>query len=130
MRSEPLIVRLTLALILAGALGNVIDRVFYGVIFGEAPLFYGKVVDFIDMDFFHVNFLSIHIDRFAVFNVADSSISTGIVLMLLFFRKFSKVDESSVEAVESGKTSADQNPSISNVNEPKDNVQSSSVNLL
>ena len=33
------------ALIIAGALGNIIDCVFYGVAWGYAPLFYGKVVD-------------------------------------------------------------------------------------
>ncbi len=91
-RNEPLIVRLTLAMILGGAIGNLIDRIFYGVIFGEAPIFYGKVVDFIDMDFFHINFLGIHMNRFAIFNVADACVSTGIVLMLLFHRKFAKAD--------------------------------------
>ncbi|KAA0255559.1 MAG: hypothetical protein EDM75_10530 [Chlorobiota bacterium] len=40
-----------LALILAGAIGNMIDRVFYGAIYGYAPFFYGHVVDF-----FHVVF--------------------------------------------------------------------------
>ncbi|MFY7997344.1 MAG: signal peptidase II, partial [Candidatus Kapaibacteriota bacterium] len=43
-------VRLALALIFAGATGNLIDRVFYGVFYGESPLFYGKVVDFMDVD--------------------------------------------------------------------------------
>ena len=60
LRKEPWIVRFTLALILGGAIGNLIDRIFYGVVFGEAPLFYGKVVDFIDMDFFQIDFLAIH----------------------------------------------------------------------
>jgi signal peptidase II len=87
-RNEALVVRLSLALILAGALGNLIDRVFYGVIFGEAPLFYGKVVDFIDVDFFNINLLGVHMSRWAVFNVADSCVSIGVVLMLLFHKKF------------------------------------------
>jgi signal peptidase II len=96
-RHEDFIVRLTLAIILGGATGNLIDRIFYGVIFGEGPIFYGKVVDFIDLDFFRIDFLWIHMDRFAVFNVADASVTTGIVLMLLFYRRFTKsaVDESS-----------------------------------
>lgn len=129
-RTEPLIVRLTLALILGGALGNVIDRVFYGIIFGEAPLFYGKVVDFIDMDFFHIDFLAFHINRFAIFNVADSSVSIGIVLMLLFYRKFSKLEEQATKEFESEQTSAGQNSSISTMDEPKNDFQMSSANLL
>ena len=82
-RTESLIIRLALAFILAGAIGNLIDRVFYGVMFGEASLFYGKVVDFVDVDFFDINFLNIHMTRWAVFNVADASVSSGVVLMIL-----------------------------------------------
>jgi signal peptidase II len=89
-RKEPFIIRLTLAMILGGAIGNLIDRIFYGVIFGEGGWFYGKVVDFIDMDFFDINFMSVHMDRFAIFNVADTFISVGIVMLLLFHQKFSK----------------------------------------
>jgi signal peptidase II len=128
LRKEPFMVRLTLAMILGGALGNLIDRIFYGVIFGEAPFFYGKVVDFLDMDFFHIDFLAIHINRFAIFNVADASVSTGIVLMLLFYRKFSKIEESAAIASNTGPTSSDQNSSIGDVNESKNDVQNSSVN--
>jgi signal peptidase II len=130
LRNEPFIVRFTLAMILGGAIGNLIDRIFYGVLFGEAPLFYGKVVDFIDMDFFHIDFLIIHLTRFAVFNVADASVSTGIVLMLLFYRKFSRLEEPVTKAIDAGQTSTDQNSSISDMNEPKSNVESSSVNPL
>ena len=91
LRKEPFIIRLTLAMILGGAIGNLIDRIFYGVIFGEESLFYGKVVDFIDMDFFNIDFLAIHMNRFAIFNVADASVTSGIILMLLFYRKFCKI---------------------------------------
>jgi signal peptidase II len=122
LRAEPLIVRLTLAMILGGAIGNLIDRIFYGVIFGEGPLFYGKVVDFLDMDFFHINFLLLHMNRFAIFNVADASVSIGIVLMLLFHRKFSIIDEPEA------KISADPQSSTNNSSELKEDVQSSSVN--
>ena len=130
LHKEPFIIRLTLAMILGGAVGNLIDRIFYGVMFGEGPLFYGKVVDFLDMDFFHIDFLAFHMHRFAIFNVADASVSTGIVLMLLFHRKFSKMEEPETKAVEAGQISADQNSSINNPDEPKSDVQSSSVNPL
>ena len=55
MRNERLLFRFSLALILGGAIGNLIDRVFYGVLFNDGGLFYGKVVDFIDIDFFNVS---------------------------------------------------------------------------
>jgi signal peptidase II len=129
-RNEAFIIRLTLAMILGGAIGNLIDRSFYGVIFGEAPLFYGKVVDFIDMDFFRINFLGIHMDRFAVFNIADASVSTGIVLMLLFHRKFTDVDKSAVVVTEGTKTFVDESSTLDSLIEPKSDVQSSSVNPL
>jgi signal peptidase II len=129
-RNEAFIIRLTLAMILGGAIGNLIDRSFYGVIFGDAPLFFGKVVDFIDMDFFHINFLGIHMDRFAVFNIADASVSTGIVLMLLFYKKFTDVDKTVVVLTEEAKTFPNPNSAQDNQIEPKSDVQSSSVNPL
>jgi signal peptidase II len=124
-RQEPMIVRLTLAMILGGAIGNLIDRIFYGVIFGEASLFHGRVVDFIDMDFFHIDFFGIHTERFAVFNVADACVSTGLVLMLIFHHKFSKVG---APAAETQKPS-DQSPVTNEVNTQKDDAKSSSVDL-
>jgi signal peptidase II len=99
-RQEALVIRLALALILGGAIGNLIDRVFYGVIFGEGSLFYGKVVDFIDIDFFNIDFLGYHINRFPVFNVADSSVSIGVVMLLLFHKRFTAVDDAKLPIVE------------------------------
>jgi signal peptidase II len=77
-----LIVRLALALILAGAIGNLIDRMFYGVIFGEGTLFHGKVVDFFDLDFFDIAIGNFELTRWFVFNIADAAVSVGIVLLL------------------------------------------------
>jgi signal peptidase II len=127
-RNEAFIVRLTLAMILGGAIGNVIDRIFYGIVFGEAALFYGKVVDFIDMDFFQIDFLWIHMNRFAVFNFADLSVSTGIVLMLLFHKKFTKVDTPDVVINDITQTSVGENAALGNMNESKNDIQKSSVN--
>lgn len=98
-RSESLAIRLALALILGGAIGNLIDRVFYGVLFGEGSIFYGKVVDFIDVDFFNLNFLGFHINRFPVFNLADSAVSIGVVMLLVFHRQFAE-SESPARPVE------------------------------
>jgi signal peptidase II len=78
-RREPKWIRISLALILGGAIGNLLDRMFYGILFGEAPFGYGKVVDFID-----VNVL--HLSRFGIFNVADAAVSIGVVLLLIVHR--------------------------------------------
>jgi len=89
-RHEHIAFRLSLALILGGAVGNLIDRVFYGVLYDEGPLFYGKVVDFLDADFFNINVLGYHMSRWPVFNVADASVTCGVVLMLFAHRKTMK----------------------------------------
>lgn len=92
-RNESFIIRFSLAMILGGAIGNLIDRVFYGVFFGEGPLFYGKVVDFVDVDFFNVDILGFHISRWPVFNVADASVSVGVLLLLIFHRRFTHEEQ-------------------------------------
>lgn len=102
-RGESLIIRFSLAMILGGAIGNLTDRVFYGVFFGEGPLFYGKVVDFLDMDFFNINVLGFHISRWPVFNVADASVSLGVLMLLVFHRKFTQEEQQAVSLA----TSAD-----------------------
>lgn len=104
---------ITGSLIFAGAVGNIIDSVFYGVIFDEsynqvatflpesggyAPLLYGKVVDMLYfplMDGFFPDWLPIwggqHFLFFRpVFNIADSAITVGIFSLLIFQRKFFK----------------------------------------
>jgi signal peptidase II len=88
MRKENLTFRLSLAFILGGAVGNLIDRVFYGVLYGEGTLFHGKVVDFIDIDFFNIDLWGFHLSRFWVFNIADASVTIGVLIMLLFHRSF------------------------------------------
>ena len=93
MRSEKLLFRISLALILGGAIGNLIDRTFYGVIYGESELFHGKVVDFIDVDFFNIDVLGFYLTRFWVFNIADASVSIGVFMMLIFHRSFVDQEE-------------------------------------
>lgn len=93
MRRENLTFRLSLAFILGGAIGNLIDRVFYGVLYGESELFHGKVVDFIDVDFFNIDLWGFHLSRFWVFNIADASVTIGILIMLVFHRSFVLSDE-------------------------------------
>lgn len=91
-RNNRFSLRLSVALILGGAIGNLIDRTFYGVIFSYAPLFYGRVVDFFDFDFFNFTIFGINYDRWPIFNIADASVTIG-VLILLFFYKNGKQNE-------------------------------------
>ncbi len=101
----PWIIQIAFGLILAGAIGNLIDRLFYGMIFGYAPLFYGRVIDFIQVDIpdIHIGNI-INYTHWPVFNVADSCVSVGVLLLILFnkylpnfaviFKKKSQVDSS------------------------------------
>ncbi|MFI3305988.1 MAG: signal peptidase II [Rikenellaceae bacterium] len=99
-----------LAMILSGAIGNIIDSALYGLIFSEstpfsvahfgggyAPFMMGKVVDMFYFPLFQWNscprFLSFLVDSNnyffgAIFNLADSYISVAVVYILLFQRKF------------------------------------------
>lgn len=98
-RDDSPVVRFSLALILGGAIGNLIDRVFYGYLFDGGSLFHGKVVDFIDMDFFNVNILGYHLSRWPVFNIADSAVTIGVLLLLVFYRSGKKREsEMSIDA--------------------------------
>lgn len=81
----------TLSLIITGALGNIIDSLFYGVIFDYAPFMFGHVVDM-----FYVKLFPIP-EKFpiwggsyffpAIFNIADSCVTIGIILMLIFNKR-------------------------------------------
>jgi len=111
------------ALIFAGALGNIIDCVFYGMIFssssgqvatfmpeggGYATLFYGQVVDMLRFPLIETTLPSwipwIGGSFFTffdpVFNVADSAICIGVFYILLFQRKyFMSLDKEREEVV-------------------------------
>ena len=95
-RKKSLSLRIAIALILGGAIGNVIDRMFYGMIYDYAPLFYGKVVDFFDFDFFNFTLFGRSYERWPIFNLADAAVSVG-VLILLFFYKQHQADEKQTE---------------------------------
>ena len=100
------------ALIFAGALGNLIDSMFYGMIFeestpmtdaaflpkhGYAGFLHGKVVDMLYFPIIH----DAHFPNWfpfwggedfeffrPIFNLADASISTGVIAILLFQKRF------------------------------------------
>ena len=85
-RKKGLNLRISLALILGGALGNLFDRLFYGLIYGYAPMFYGKVVDFFDIRMFNI-YLFHHMVGNYVFNFADFSVTVGVILLFYAYNK-------------------------------------------
>ncbi len=83
-------------MIFAGALGNIVDSVLYGVLFGYDVWFHGRVVDMFYFPIIHTpipDWFPIwkgeDFEFFRpVFNVADAFISIGFVLILIFQKKF------------------------------------------
>jgi len=84
MKNERFTLRFSLALILGGAIGNLIDRLFYGIFYGYAPLFYGRVVDFLDVNFFHFTLFGKTFDRWPIFNFSDTAVTIGVLILLIF----------------------------------------------
>jgi signal peptidase II len=108
---------LNVALIFAGALGNIIDSTFYGVLFSEstifsaakflpaeggyAGVFYGRVVDMfyfpLFQGFFPKWFPIWGGEDFVffrpVFNVADAAISVGVICILLYQKRYFKEEK-------------------------------------
>ena len=76
----------TIAFIIAGALGNIIDCVFYGKLFGYAGWFYGRVVDMFYFPLIHNSAGEVIFFR-PVFNFADSCITCSVAVILLFYMK-------------------------------------------
>lgn len=115
------------ALVFAGALGNLIDSMFYGLIFdknsfftdGVATIFpahgygtflHGNVVDMLYFPLFHINRLPSWIPFVGgrpftffdyIFNIADASVSIGVIGILLFRRRFFHHENENEEASES-----------------------------
>ncbi len=90
-----------IALILGGAIGNVIDSTFYGVLLGNAPYgsptpwFHGQVVDMFYIDIWEgvvpewiPVFGGKYYSLWPIFNVADASIFTGVATILTFQNRF------------------------------------------
>lgn len=75
-----------LACVIAGALGNIIDCVFYGKIWGYAGWFYGKVVDMFYFPLIHNSAGEVLFFR-PVFNLADSFITCAVIVLLIFYHR-------------------------------------------
>lgn len=97
---------LNMSLIFAGAVGNIIDSTVYGMVYGYAPVFQGRVVDMFyfpiirgifpswfpiwagqDFEFFR-----------PIFNVADSAISIGVIMILIYQKRYFKHQEIEVSS--------------------------------
>jgi signal peptidase II len=98
-RKESLYLRLSLAFILGGALGNLIDRIFYGVIFGYAPVFYGRVVDFMHFNIPDFTIFGKNIYTWPIFNVADVAVTIGFILIILGYKYIFKSKHDTEQSV-------------------------------
>ena len=76
----------TVAMVIAGALGNIIDCVCYGKIWEYADWFHGKVVDMLYFPLIRNAAGEVLFFR-PVFNIADSFITVAVFLIILFYRK-------------------------------------------
>jgi signal peptidase II len=91
-KDKPLPLRLSVALIIGGAAGNLIDRIFYGVCYGYSGIFYGRVVDFFDIRIFNLLLFDKTIGNY-VFNIADIAVTAGVIMLLFAYgKKETKVD--------------------------------------
>lgn len=89
-----------IALILGGAIGNLIDSLFYGVLLNNAPadapitLFYGQVIDMIYVDLvggYLPNWIPFIGGKYApatVFNIADAAIFIGVIIIIVRQKRF------------------------------------------
>lgn len=116
-KHKPKVLILAIAFIFAGALGNIIDSVFYGILFSDSygqvavfmpdtggydSLLHGKVVDMLYFPLIEIDlpdwFPFYGGQRFnffePIFNIADVAISTGFIMLIVFNKRaFSKKDK-------------------------------------
>jgi len=83
----PMGVLVGLTMITAGAIGNIVDCLFYGLIWDYAPFMFGKVVDM----FYFPLIRDVYGNTIffqPVFNFADSCVSVGVMYLIIFHWKF------------------------------------------
>ena len=108
-----------MCLILGGAIGNVVDSIFYGVFLGNAPLgsptvwFNGQVIDMIFVDIWEGHlpkwipyFGGGYYSFWPIFNIADASIFVGVFIILFRNETFFNYNKSP-NIVEEGELKAE-----------------------
>jgi signal peptidase II len=85
-RKDNTLIRLSVAVILGGAFGNLIDRIFYGYFYGYASILSGNVVDFLDFRLFNFFMMNKTFSVY-VFNIADIAITLGACSLLYALTK-------------------------------------------
>jgi len=93
-KNQDLSIRLPVAVIIGGAFGNLIDRIFYGWFYGYGNILSGSVVDFLDIRFANLFVLDNTVGIY-VFNIADLAITLGAVSFIYFLLR--KKKESGIE---------------------------------
>lgn len=78
-----------MGMIVGGALGNITDRIFMGIVGGYGGILDGHVVDFIH---FYLKIGDFSVFPY-IFNVADIAISTSIITLLLFHKRIMPLEE-------------------------------------
>ncbi|MDR9418473.1 signal peptidase II [Gracilimonas sp.] len=103
-----------MGLIVGGALGNISDRLFMGLIMDYGGVLEGHVVDFI--------YFSLQINDWTVFpyifNVADIAISVSLIILILFNKRFFINPEEEVDEAEAASI-ADTDQNLGSVESPK-----------
>ncbi|MCV9387931.1 lipoprotein signal peptidase [Reichenbachiella ulvae] len=112
-KEAPVGLLICIALILGGAIGNVIDSTFYGIWLDNAPYdaptpwFYGQVVDMFYIDIWEgrlPDWIPLmggkYMSLWPVFNVADASIFVGVAIILVFQKRFFLSENKSEESTE------------------------------
>jgi len=122
-RDKKFIVRFALALILGGAIGNLIDRAFYGLFYGYAPLFYGRVVDFFNVDFFDFTIFGRTYDRWPIFNIADASVTIGVILLIIFHKSAEEITSEEKDLLVTKESVANENLELESSNPIVKNVE-------
>lgn len=86
-KEEIFYLRFSLALILGGAIGNLVDRIFYGVIYGTDKILQGNVVDFFQLNIPDLKIFGKTFYSWPIFNVADIAVTAGFIMILIGYRK-------------------------------------------
>lgn len=100
---------LNVALIFAGALGNIIDSTFYGLLYQHEGIFQGRVVDMFYFPLLRGSYPSWfpiwHGQYFEffqpIFNLADASISVGVIMILIYQKRYFKHEVPEVSSLNS-----------------------------